>query len=441
MGAEFEKSLAGRSSGRLKSSFVTKVVAISMVLAVALLAGGCGLRTLKKDIEEVAEQAVLEGHARVRGTESNPIVVVVYSVTDKQITDLFLLPRNGPFFFVLPAGKYQLAAFEDLNRDLSYEPGEEPATLMTDLELRAGERRTGLDLVIDPGSTARIPFAVKAFSPERREIHQFPALQLGTIVNIDDPRFSEENGKLGLWDPLRFLFDVGAGVYFLEEYDPHKIPVLFVHGAVGNPSDWKYLVGSLDRSRFQPWLAYYPTAPRLDRLGSGLVRAIAALQVKYEFSRLILVAHSMGGLVTRAALNYAIQNASSRRVVHVPAFISISSPWNGVSGAAMGVKHSPVVVPSWEDMVPDSSFLTRLSQTALPPECEYSLFFSYRCEGLLNGEANDGTVTVSSELAMPIQREAVRVMGFDENHTSILESREVAAQLNAILDRARIGKR
>jgi len=34
---------------------------------------------------------------------------------------------------------------------------------------------------------------------------------------------------------------------------------------------------------------------------------------------------------------------------------------------------------------------------------------------------------------MSIQRQAAHVMGFDEDHTSILESREVAAQLNAIL--------
>ncbi len=440
MCAEFEERLAGRSPGRVKSSFAAKSVAICVVLAVALLAEGCGFRTLKKDLEQVAAQAVLEGHARVRDTKGNPIVIVVYSVTTKQIADLFLLPRPGPFFFALPAGEYQLAAFEDRNRNLSYEPGEEPAVLATDLVLRAGERRTGLDLVIDPGSTVRIPFEVKAFSPERRGFDQLPALQLGTIASIDDPRFSEENGKLGLWEPLRFLFDVGAGVYFMEEYDPHKIPVLFVHGAVGNPGDWKHLVGSLDRSRFQPWLVYYPTAPHLDRLGRGLVRAMAALQVKYGFSRLILVAHSMGGLVARAALNYAIENASTKRVVHVPAFVSISTPWNGHSGAAKGVKYSPTVAPSWEDMAPGSPFLTRLSQTALPPECEYSLFFSYRGGGILSGEANDGTVTVSSELSMPIQRQAVRVMGFDEDHMSILESREVAAQLNTILARAATAK-
>ncbi len=440
MWAEFKKTFCRKSPDRIKSSFAAKSAAICLVLAEVLLTGGCGFRTLKKDLSQVAEQAVLEGRARVSGTGGSPIVIAAYNVTSKQIADLFLLPRPGPFFFVLPAGKYQLAAFEDRNRNLSHEPGEEPAVLTTDLVMQAGEHRTGLDLVIDPGSPERIPFAVKAFSSERRSIGQFPASQLGTVVNIDDPRFCEENGKLGLWNPLRFLFDVGAGIYFLEAYDPQKIPVLFVHGAVGHPGDWKYLVSSLDRSRFQPWLMYYPTAPHLDQLGWGLLRGLAALHVKYGYSRLILVAHSMGGLVARTALNSAIESASMGRVARLPAFVSISTPWNGHSGAAKGVKYAPTVAPSWEDMAPGSSFLTRLSQTPLPPECEYSLLFSYRGGGILSGEANDGTVTVSSQLAMPIQRQAARVMGFDENHTSILESREVAAQLNAILHRARIAK-
>jgi pimeloyl-ACP methyl ester carboxylesterase len=438
MRIEPEKSFAKESLGRLDSSFASKSVPICVALAMALLAGACGFRTLRKDIEWAAQQAALEGQAEVRGTGGSPIVIAVYSVGAKQIVDLFLLPRPGPFFFALPAGTYQLAAFEDRNRDLSYQPGEEPAVLASDLILRPGERRTGLDLTIDPSSTSRIPFPVSALSAGRRDIDQFPALQLGTLVDIDDPRFSEENAKLGLWDPLQFLFNVGAGVYFLEEYDPHKIPILFVHGAMGHPANWKHLISTLDRSRFQPWLVYYPTAPHLDRLARGLVRAIAALQVKYRFSRLILVAHSMGGLVTRAAINYAMQDAASQRVVHLPAFVSISSPWNGHSAAAAGVKYAPVVAPSWEDMAPGSPFLTQLPQTALPPECEYTLLFSYHGAATISGEANDGTVGVSSELWLPIQRQAAHVMGFDESHTSILQSHDVAAQLNAILARASV---
>jgi len=50
-------------------------------------------------------------------------------------------------------------------------------------------------------------------------------------------------------------------------------------------------------------------------------------------------------------------------------------------------------------------------------------------------DANDGTVAVASALSMPIQRQAVHVMGFNESHTRILES-EVAALLNATLLRA-----
>jgi hypothetical protein len=87
-------------------------------------------------------------------------------------------------------------------------------------------------------------------------------------------------------------------------------------------------------------------------------------------------------------------------------------------------------------MAPDSPFLQALPKTPLPTECEYSLFFSYRGGSDFSKEANDGTVTVASELAMPIQRQARHVMGFDESHTSILENDVVAEHLNAILLRA-----
>ena len=91
-------------------------------------------------------------------------------------------------------------------------------------------------------------------------------------------------------------------------------------------------------------------------------------------------------------------------------------------------------------MAPDNPFLIALPKTALPPECEYSLFFSYRGGWKFSSEANDGTVAVSSELSMPIQRQAAHVLGFNETHDTILESPEVATQLNAILVRASVAK-
>jgi pimeloyl-ACP methyl ester carboxylesterase len=410
---------------------------VRLAAALALLAlAGCGMRTLRQNLEVVHEQASVEGAATISSGALQPIVVVAEQAGSGKIADIFVLARPGPFFFTLPAGRYRLAAFADTSRDLTYQPGE-PAALLGptgEITLAEGERKRGVELTIDPGAGVVLPFAVNA-SLRAGAGTKMPALQIGTITTLDDPRFSAENGELGLWNPVRFMFDVGGGIYFLEEYDPKKIPVLFVHGATGSPANWRYLAGTIDRSRFQPWFAYYPAAPHLGRVGDVIVRALSSLQFRYRFDRLVLIAHSMGGLVTRDALDYVMRNQGPGRVVSVPLFLSISSPWGGVSSASLGVKYAPVVAPMWEDMAPGSAFLTALPKTALPPETEYDLFFSYRSASTLSAEANDGTVTVASELSMPIQRQAVHVMGFDETHTSILESADVAQEMNSFLAR------
>lgn len=407
------------------------------VLAGCVLLSGCSLRTLKRDIEVASQQASLEGRVEIRSGASEPVVVVAERTDTGQVADLFLIARPGPFFLTLPAGRYRVGAFEDLNRDLTYQPGTEPAALLGangEVDLAAGESRRDVTITIGAPPGVVLPFAVSALSAERT-IGQMPSLQIGTIASLDDPRFGDEYGSLGMWDPIRFMFEAGGGVYFLEPYDPRKTPILFVHGATGSPANWKYLASRIDRTKFQPWFAYYPAAPHLDRIGEQLVRALSSLKVKYRYDRLILVGHSMGGLVTRAALNYVMGNAATGREVNVPLFVTISSPWNGHSGAALGVEYSPVVAPMWEDMDPGSAFLRSLPDTPLPAETEFDLFFSYRSDAGRSAEANDGTVTVASMLSMPIQKQAKRVMGFDETHVSILDSADVAEQLNAILAR------
>ena len=49
------------------------------------------------------------------------------------------------------------------------------------------------------------------------------------------------------------------------------------------------------------------------------------------------------------------------------------------------------------------------------------------------GEANDGTVTVASQLRQEAQRGAARLYGFNETHMGVLESAEVSALLNGLL--------
>jgi hypothetical protein len=89
--------------------------------------------------------------------------------------------------------------------------------------------------------------------------------------------------------------------------------------------------------------------------------------------------------------------------------------------------------PSWLSITAGSAFLASLPRTSLPYDVQHYLFFSYRGSSALIAEANDDIVSLSSELPLEIQREATSVLGFDENHRSILKSEEVAAALDAIL--------
>jgi len=100
-------------------------------------------------------------------------------------------------------------------------------------------------------------------------------------------------------------------LFFVGRYDPGKTPVLFVHGLRSGPSIWKNAVNDLMsdpdlRSKYQPLCFAYPSnlpipssAARLRQL---LVRARNTLDAPHRnpgFDRMIIVGHSMGGLLSR----------------------------------------------------------------------------------------------------------------------------------------------
>ena len=152
-------------------------------------------------------------------------------------------------------------------------------------------------------------------------------------------------------------------------------------------------------------------------------RRLTDLQEEYNFSELVIVAHSMGGLVSRDVINNLVELESP---IQIPLFLTLSTPWEGHEAAELGVKYSPVIVPCWIDMVPGSDFLTKLWETPLPDETEHALFFSYHGKNSsIIDRNNDGIVTVSSQLSLEPQKNAVMVRGFNVNHTGILKDPQV----------------
>ena len=251
----------------------------------------------------------------------------------------------------------------------------------------------------------------------------------GSIANLDDPVFSAEQGEKGFWAPLDSFKLTGCNVYFLEPYDRKKIPVLLVHGAAGSPQDWRYFIKSMDRSRYQPWIFHYPSGARLKTMSLFLRKKLYDLDRKYNFDQLYVVAHSMGGLVSRSAL---IEKDQHNRAVKL--FISISTPWGGEQRAKTGVENSPAVIPSWKDMEPGSDFIRSIFAVKLPDAIRYYLFFGHKGGGSVFRQNNDNTVTLESMLDPRAQAGALKVIGFNEDHISILNSAEVIAQYKAIVE-------
>jgi len=354
-----------------------------------------------------------------------------------------VLERPGAWYARLAPGCYAVGAFEDLDRDYRYRDEPALAPLHSDLlvALAAGERREGIALAIPHdgrfGVDALDPVARQARTLEVRshEDQTFASLDAvavnGAVASLADPRFGEQSGRLGFFDVHEFAWRLGPGIYFLEPYDAAKVPVLFVHGAMGFPQNFDALIAGLDRTRFQPWIFFYPSGARLEAVAHFLAEQVARLELRHGFARMAVVAHSMGGLVARAFI-LAYHERARRDPIEL--FVSYATPWGGVAAAEQGVERSPVVVPSWRDVVPGSSFLRglffedpeRARPRRLPEQVAHELIF-----GVL-----DETISATSAVEWPAVREARERWPLPYGHVEILSSPEASQLLNEGLARA-----
>jgi pimeloyl-ACP methyl ester carboxylesterase len=421
--------------GKKMRSAIKMIVGSGLSLA---LLSGCMIIDLKRDLEKGSQLVSLSGTLSLTETNWNPKAVFLYTkdgeTTEVVAYQLQYLP--GPFKFVQPEGEYFLAAFEDVNGDLAYQQTEPAGFFGNPSPIRFEIGSPVRDMVITIDAKHSLPImGVSLSSLGRDSSLSWNNVTIGGVVPLDDDRFGAESGRMGLWQPYQFVEQIGGGIYLLEAFDPGKTPVLFVHGANGYPQNFTYLIEHLDRDKFQPWVYMYPSGLRLDDLSTFLVRGMVELHAKYEYSKLCVVAHSMGGLVSRSFVNQVAKQESEFQVVK--AFVTISTPWAGHAASQGGVDHSPAVIPSWLDMIPGSPFQTKTLEEQLPEYLDYYLLFSYRGgHSRTAGGASDGAVALASQLDYRAQKQAIKVYGFDEDHVSILDSAEVSTELNRILSRA-----
>jgi pimeloyl-ACP methyl ester carboxylesterase len=410
------------------------------------------------------QQAKLETFCKIDGTvatehdHAGPVLVGLLRHTGGALDDLqnwnladhFVLESPGRWMFRAPQGSYAFAAFVDSNADGIYQPDEPFLGISQSKIVTCDRGHPTLDvtLVIPSQGRSRLPGELNIMEFQARSAGaQFQrsfgeATAYGVVASLDDPRFSETNAADSLWRPYDFIFDVGPGVYFLEPYDANKIPVLFVHGINGTPTNFRVLIKDLDRAKFQPWFYYYPSGVPLSSLADHLDQTMKKLQLQYGFKHFHVVAHSMGGLVSRGFL---LRNQSGGSRARVLLYITISTPWAGHKAAQAGVDYAPGVVYVWNDMVPQSAYLTDLFfsnhdgaavHRPLPAGTQHHLLFSFKHRGVMSGECSDSTVTLASQLYEGAQQDAARLYGFDETHMSILDSTETSRLVNRLLNEA-----
>jgi pimeloyl-ACP methyl ester carboxylesterase len=415
-----------------------RLIGICILLLIVWTLGGCALVKLREDVQFSKDSCLLFGEVINHSPLKKPIVVVAYSQKNGMVSieDYVVLSEAGQYELLVRQGNYEIVAFEDSNGNLAYDQGEWTGYYGKPDKVPSppGSAVYGLDIII--AKQVIKPIAASGsmlvdFSGGRKK----PPTSAGTLADLDDPVFSAEYGLSGFWTPLEFFKLARCNIYFLEPYDSQKIPILFVHGAAGSPQDWRYFIDTLDRSRYQPWLFYYPSGARLDTISFLLRTKLYELYRKYHFETLYIVAHSMGGLVSRSAI---IQKDNFQEALKL--FVSISTPWGGEQRAKTGVEKSPVVIPSWKDMEPDSEFIKQNFTVKIPPSIHYYLFFGHKGGGSLFRQNNDNTVTLESMLDLRAQADALKVTGLNEDHVSILSSPEMMAQFKAVLARTETNK-
>jgi pimeloyl-ACP methyl ester carboxylesterase len=436
-------------------SLVCRSRAAAPLFLATLIIGGCAFKEVREQQQKMDALCTLQGQVRAEAPDNNPLVVVLVRKSAVQgdpargwyLVDHYVLEGAGRWIFRVTPGTYALAAFKDRNANLVYEPGEPALQVVPERTVTCAPaaRIQNLQLVIPENGQAAINGSIDIAHLQIRSLSAQFTVSLGAVtaagelVSLDDARFGAEHAKQGLWQPFDFLVDAHPGVYFLEPYTRAKTPVLFVHGIAGSPTDFRYLIDHLDRDRFQPWVYYYPSGVHLDAIAAHLDQTIKQLQLRYGFRRLLLVAHSMGGLVSR---DFLLRNQTENGRAHIPLFVSISTPWGGVPSAAEGVKRAPTAIRVWHDISPGSAFLRSLFFTdpalmkqhrPLPSGTDYQLLFGFKRDSRSRGESDDQGVSVASQLYPGAQEDATRLYGFDATHEGILESPEVSRLVNRLL--------
>ncbi len=115
---------------------------------------------------------------------------------------------------------------------------------------------------------------------------------------------------LGLVNPQRAAD--AAGLFMLTPYCPGKIPIVMIHGLGSGPESWTQIANDVQgdpvlRDHYQIWLIRYATGNPLVLSAAELRKELQRAREAFDplrndpaFDRMVVIGHSLGGLMTKA---------------------------------------------------------------------------------------------------------------------------------------------
>lgn len=169
-----------------------------------------------------------------------------------------------------------------------------PEAPLRSLEFRVHDRKRTETIESEGRSRALAGDFVTPFAVRTRELEQRNLVSLGLLGFLQGDRFSDD-----------------TGLYPLETPVTDKIPVVFVHGLLSEPNTWRFLHAALladpeIRQRYQFLAFQYPSSTPVHWSSTRLRQSLAEWRRRMDpegihtnLHRMVLVGHSMGGLLSR----------------------------------------------------------------------------------------------------------------------------------------------
>jgi pimeloyl-ACP methyl ester carboxylesterase len=332
----------------------------------------------------------------------------------------------------LPEGSYELLVFADIDGNGAFGPSEVVGKRSIEIDDSTVPQKVLGQVDVRLVEPTTIDWDVSIDVPDARGRSESLFFPSGTIRSLDDPIFDSGFATLGMYDPAAFMEQAPTTFYALEEDLGYKIPVIFAHGIGGSAREFQTFVAQMDRSRYKPWFFHYPSGGDLDQLAELFYQIYLSGKVyRSNGMPMIVIAHSMGGLIVREAIN-RYEGKSRENQVHL--LVTMATPFGGHSAARSGAKHGLIVLPSWRDLNPDSAFIGDLYREPLPDFVHHELIYAYQNPSAIKlGQNSDGVVALNSQLYPQAQHQASAQFGFDNTHSDVRESEEVATHIRALM--------